>query len=70
MTQIRYEYGQAEFLKLDMDKTNKLQDFHIVNDNTVVVEYDHDDSSTHVPGISNGNIIVAAFTTCWARLPL
>ena len=68
MTHTRYIYDQAEFLRLAMDTTKRLKDFHIVNNDAIVVDFEHEDE--FVPDAPNGNIVIAAFTTCWARIKL
>ena len=68
MTQSKYVYSQAEFLRLIMDTTKILSDVHIINEHLCQLEYEHEDD--HVPDTASGNVVVAAFTTCWARLKL
>jgi len=68
MKQSQYIYDQAEFLRLVTDTTKTLSDYYIINPETIMVEYQHDDE--HVPDSPTGNIVIAAFTTCWARLKL
>ncbi len=51
-----------------MDPSKKISDFHIINDNLCSVEYDH--AEDFFPDCHTGNVAIAAFTTCWARLHL
>ena len=63
-----YVYNQADFFQLIMDSSKNVSDFHIINNNTCVIEYDYTDEE--VPDSPTGNVVIAAFTTCWARLRL
>ena len=58
----------AHFYKLLLDSTKKVQDFYILDEGSVLVEYENDPD--FVECASNGNIFIAVFTTCWARLHL
>ena len=68
MTQTKYVYSQAEFLSAVLDKSKNITDFHIVNEQTCLLEYVYEDDQ--VPDSPSSNIIIATFTTCWARLKL
>ena len=45
-----------------------IQDFHIINDNVMMLEYTKRDFFD-IDSIA-GNVVIAAFCTCWARLKL
>ena len=57
-----------EFLKLMVDKTKKLREFHIVNEDTIQVSWCHED--TFEPDSLMTQEVVATMTTAWARLEL
>ena len=57
-----------KFYKLLTDRTKKVKDFHIINDEHLHLEYEH--QSGLVPEDMKTNIFLATFTTCWARLKL
>ena len=58
----------AKFYKLILDSTKKCVDFYIIGDTSVVVEFE--DISEFAEASAVGNIFVAVFTICWARLRL
>lgn len=68
MKQNRYVKSPQEFFKMWVDKSKKIQDFHIINDDTLHVEWSHED--TFEPDSLMTNEVIATFTTCWARLEL
>ena len=68
LTQTKYVYNQAELLPLILDPTKKVKDFHIVNDDLIVVDYEDDED--FVADSPSANVFIATFTTCWARLKL
>ena len=51
-----------------MDRTKKVKDFHIINEEHLHLEYEH--QTGFVPEDMKTNIFLATFTTCWARLKL
>ena len=56
------------FFQRVSDRTKKLEDFHIINEHLIELEYTH--GSSFIPESFNTNIVLASFTTCWARLKL
>ena len=68
LSQFEYTHTQADFLRLLLDNSKKITDFHIVNENMCVLEYIYSDEE--VPDSPSGNVVIASFTTCWARLKL
>lgn len=58
----------ASFMKLASDTKFDLVNFHIINEDTMVVEYKNAHGFEEESGITNE--IIAAFTTCFARLEL
>ena len=63
-----HESEMDTFYKLLTDRTKKLKDFHIINEEHLQLEYEH--QSGFVPEDMKTNIFLATFTTCWARLKL
>ena len=57
-----------KFYKLLTDMTKKVKDFHIINEEQLHLEYEH--QSGFVPEDMKTNVFLATFTTCWARLKL
>lgn len=57
-----------EFYQLLTDRTKKVNDFHIVNEQFIHLEYEH--QSGFIPEDMKTNIFLASFTTSWARLHL
>ena len=45
-----------------------MKDFHIINEEHLHLEYEH--QAEFVPEDMKTNIFLATFTTCWARLKL
>ena len=56
------------FYQLVLDPRKHLIDFHIINDENIVVEWEHNEG--FIPEDMRTNIFLASFTTCWARLKL
>lgn len=50
------------------DPTKRMVDFNIINENALQVQYQFDEE--FVPDSLMTNVVVASFTTCWARLKL
>lgn len=63
-----YENEVEKFFQFLTDPKKNLQDFHIVNDDIIQLEYL--DVSNFLPMDFKTNVFVATFTTCWARLKL
>ena len=57
-----------KFYKLITDPTKKMKNFHIINEDYLHLEYEHD--SGFVSEDMRTNIFLATFTTCWARMKL
>ncbi len=57
-----------EFFQTIADQTKEVQNFHIVADDTIQVEWTYKKDCT--PEDNKTNIYLATFTTCWARLKL
>lgn len=57
-----------KFYKLLTDRTKKVNNFRIINEDYIHLEYEHE--SKFVPEDMKTNIFLATFTTCWARLKL
>ena len=57
-----------KFYKLLTDSTKKVNNFRIINEDYIHLEYEHE--SGFVPEDMKTNIYLATFTTCWARLKL
>ena len=56
------------FFKIVSDPTKRITNFHIVNDDNLQLEYEH--QTEFVPEDMKTNVFLATFTTCWARLKL
>lgn len=57
-----------KFYKVLTERTKKVNDFHIINEDHLHLEYEH--QTGFVPEDIKTNIFLATFTTCWARLKL
>ncbi len=57
-----------EFFKTITDQAKEVQNFHIVADDTIQVEWVY--KKDCLPDDNKTNIYLATFTTCWARLKL
>ena len=68
LTQTKYIYDQVDFLRHMLDPVKTVKDFHIIKDDVIALDYEFVDKQ--VPDTPQSNIVVAAFTTCWARLKL
>ena len=58
----------SEFFKCLTDKTKQIKYFYIISNDSLHLEYEH--QSSFIPEDNNTNIVLAAFTTCLARLKL
>ena len=56
------------FFQRVSDPTRKLEDFHIINEHLIELEYTH--TNEFIPENFQTNVVLASFTTCWARLKL
>lgn len=68
MQKHKYVRSQAEFLSYLLDETTILSDFHIVNEDLLVINYGKE--SEFIEDCPTSNVTIASFTTCWARLKL
>lgn len=68
MKKHKYVRSQAEFLSYLLDERTVLNDFHIVNEDLCVISYGSKEE--FVQECPTSNVVIAAFTTCWARLRL
>jgi G:T-mismatch repair DNA endonuclease (very short patch repair protein) len=68
LKQSGYIYEVDEFYQYVTDPTKEIIDFHIINEDTIQVEWEHKDE--FIPDDTRTNIFLATFTTCWARLKL
>ena len=66
--QTKFIKDSATFTKLVSNSCFELVNFHIINEDTMVIEYRNADGFEEDSGITNE--ILAAFTTCFARLEL
>ena len=64
----QYITNPSEFLRLMVDRTKQLNDFHIVNEDTIQVSWCHDEGFE--PDSLMTNEVIATMTTSWARLEL
>jgi hypothetical protein len=67
-TSIFYADEEDKFFNLVTDVTKDVSDFHILNENTIQMEWCH--AADSVKDNNNANIYIVSFTTCWARLKL
>ena len=58
----------GHFFKRVTDHSKNLLDFHIMNEKVILLEFKN--SEDFDPTNNNGNVLIAAFCTCWARLEL
>ena len=56
------------FFQRVSDPTRRLEDFHIINEHLIELEYTH--QKEFIPENFQTNVVLASFTTCWARLKL
>ena len=66
--QSTYLRSEEELLKFITDPSKQMDDFHILNDSTALVEWKYDEK--FVPRAAVNNVYIAAMTTSWARLRL
>ena len=64
----RYVYTQGEFLTQLLDQRNVIDDFHIINENACALTIGT--KPDFVEDCPTSNVVIASFTTCWARLRL
>ena len=62
------ESDLSRFFQTVTDPTQDIQDFHVVNDNLLLLKHRKKDYA--VPFDKTGNVFLAAFTTCYGRLYL
>ncbi|KAL5022568.1 hypothetical protein ScPMuIL_001723, partial [Solemya velum] len=67
-TQFIHESEVNTFFQLLTDPQKKVENFHIVATDTLLVEWNY--RTDCVPDDEKTNIYLATFTTCWARLKL
>ena len=67
-TKCTFVYEESELVKYLNDPTVNIKDFHIINENVIVVE--HDKFADYIQSDDFSNIAVAALTTVYARLHL
>ena len=67
-SQFLHETVVDRFYQLLTDSTKEMQDFHIISDDIVQLQWTY--QNTFIPEGRNTNIYLATFTTCWARLKL
>ena len=58
----------SDFYNMLFSRSKKLSDFHVLNENTIMVEWKHTEES--IPINAAVNVFVAAYTTAHARLRL
>ena len=58
----------GHFFKRVTDHSKNLLGFHIMNEKVILLEFKN--SEDFDPTNTNGNVLIAAFCTCWARLEL
>ena len=68
LTQSKFISQESELIQMITDPTIEVQNFHILNENTALVEYKH--AREWIPPSPVNNVYIAAFTTSWARLRL
>ena len=68
LKQNKYVYSQADFVTYLLDQRKVIDDFHILNEDTCMISYDV--KTEFVEDCPTSNVVVASFTTCWARLKL
>ena len=67
-TTLIYQDEEAKFFNYVTDPSKNVKDFHIVNENTIQLEWTNENFFTE--DNPSSNIYIASFTTCWARLKL
>ena len=68
MKKTKFINNIADFMKLMVDKSKHVKDFHIMNENIIQVEYEQKDDFQSLS--MNTNVTIAAFCTSYARLKL
>lgn len=68
MSQVKFLTSTVELEKLQNNSQRILNRFHVVNEDILAVEYQNRESFESESFITNE--VLAAFTTCWARLEL
>ena len=68
LKQNKYVYNQADFVQHFMDSRKDVDDFHILNEDVCMLTYHM--KNEFVEDCPTSNVVVASFTTCWARLKL
>ena len=68
MKKTKFVQDIGEFTNILTDKTKNVTDFHIMNDNVLMIEYEQ--SQDFEMQSLNTNVVIAAFCTSWARLKL
>ena len=68
LKQSEYLYEPEELYRYIADTTKDIQDFHVINQDTVQLEWKHEEE--FIPDDLRTNVFMATFTTCWARLKL
>ena len=68
LRQTDYIYDPADFFQQVLDPTRDVQDFHIIDENTIQLEWKHREE--FVPDNTKTKIFNGSFTTCWAHLKL
>ena len=58
----------GHFFKRVTDHSKNFLDFHIMNENVILLEFKNSDDFD--PANFNTNVLISAFCTCWARLEL
>ena len=68
MAQVKFLRSTHELQKLQNNSQRVMKRFHVVNEDVLAVEYQNKESFEKESFITNE--VLAAFTTCWARLEL
>ena len=67
-TTLIYSDEEAKFFQFLTDESKKVKDFHIINEDTIELQWCHNEN--FITDNANSNLYIACFTTCWARLKL
>ena len=65
---ILHDSEADRFFQIVADPTLKLENFHIINEHLIGLEYRP--QKEFIPESFQTNVVLASFTTCWARLKL
>ena len=68
MTQTHYIYEGKELIQKITDRTSRITDFHIVRDDTILLQTQPKKEFIQASNLTN--IFIAVFTTCLARKSL